>query len=63
MNKWIEDNWNMTAFALILSSHPFAEFIVKTAHERDHAGVDVKVAKIRSRFWIPKVKSLIRRVK
>ncbi|XP_061184389.1 uncharacterized protein LOC133192393 [Saccostrea echinata] len=48
MNKWTEDNWNMTAFALIPSSHPFAEFIVKAFYERDHAGLDVTLAKIRS---------------
>lgn len=63
MNKWIENSWNKTSFALVPTSHPFAEFIVKEIYDRDHAGVDVTLAKLRSRYWIPKVKNIIRRVK
>ena len=63
MNKWIENNWNPTSFALIPARHPLAEFIVKAVHDRDHAGIDVTLAKIRSQFWIPKVKNIISRVK
>lgn len=37
MKKWIENSWNRTSFALVLSSHPFAEFIVKEIHGKDHA--------------------------
>ena len=43
MNKWIENSWNKTSFALVPSSHPFAEFIVKEIHDRDHAEVDVTI--------------------
>lgn len=63
MNKWIENNWNKT-FALVPSSHPITELFVKGIHNRDYAGVDVTLTKLRCRYWTPKLKKYrIRRVK
>lgn len=58
MNKWIENNCNNTSFALVPSSHPITEFIVKGIHNRDYAGVDVTLIKFRSRYWTPILKTI-----
>ena len=50
-NKWIENIWNQTSFALIPARHPFADFIVKAIHDRDHVGINVTFAKIQSKIW------------
>ena len=63
MNSWLENSWNQTSYSLLPANHDFTEFVVRAVHEEDHAGVDVTLAKLRSRFWIPKVKGIINRVK
>lgn len=50
MSKRIEDNWNQSTFALLPTNHAFTGYVVKSIHEEDHAGIDVTLAKIRSRF-------------
>ncbi|XP_062600981.1 uncharacterized protein LOC134262620 [Saccostrea cucullata] len=63
MSKWFEDTWNQSTFALLPTNHVFTEYVVKAIHDEDHAGIDVTLAKIRSRFWMPKVKNIISRIK
>lgn len=63
MNKWIENSWNKILFVFVLLSYLFVEFIVKEIYDRDYVGVDVIFVKFWSRYWILKVKNIIKCVK
>ncbi|CAG2217799.1 unnamed protein product [Mytilus edulis] len=63
MQEWMKRTWNQTEFILLPNSHPFIKLIVASFHSEDHSGVDTTLAKLRSRYWIPGVRRIIKLVK
>jgi hypothetical protein len=63
MAEWINQSCNQREFFLLRRKGRFTELIVRSVHGKDHAGLEVTLAKIRSRYWIPGVRKIIRRVK
>ena len=63
ISEWLKDNWNMSVFILLPRGHSFTRLYVKHIHEIDHAGVEVTLAKLQSKFWVPGARKLIKSVK
>ena len=61
--NWMKNNWNNDSFILLPCDHEFTKLFVKDMHDIDHAGIESTIAKIQSRFWIPKVRVLLRNIK
>ncbi|CAC5404639.1 unnamed protein product [Mytilus coruscus] len=52
---WLKATWNRTDLMLLPNKGHYVWLYLKSVHDQDHAGVDVTLAKVRSKFWIPKV--------
>ena len=63
MANWLRNTWNSCEFILLPGDCEIATLYVKLVHERDHAGVDVTVAKVRGKFWIPRLRKIVKRIK
>ncbi|XP_066941064.1 uncharacterized protein [Macrobrachium rosenbergii] len=63
ISVWLKDNWNRSTFVLLPVRHSFTRLYVKHIHEIDHAGVEVTLAKLQSKFWVPGARKLIKSVK
>ena len=61
--SWMKSNWNNEYFILLPSDCDFSRLCVSDAHDFDHTGVESAVCKIQSKFWIPKLRNLLRSVK
>ncbi|XP_068246483.1 uncharacterized protein [Palaemon carinicauda] len=59
----LKDNWNRSTFVLLPVRHSFTRLYVKHIHEIDHAGVEVTLAKLQSKFWVPGARKLINSLK
>lgn len=49
MAEWIKQSWNQREFFLLPRKGRFTELVVRSVHCEDHAGLEVTLAKIRSR--------------
>jgi hypothetical protein len=58
--EWIKQSWNQRKFFLLPRKGRFTELIVCSVHGEGHAGLEVTLAKIRSRYWIPEVRKIVR---
>ena len=48
----------------LLDTHPFSLHVVEEAHRQTlHGGVGLTMAKVRSRYWIPRLRRLVRKVR
>ncbi|XP_071525744.1 uncharacterized protein [Panulirus ornatus] len=61
--KWLKNNYDQTGFILLSPDHEFTKLYVKSIHDLDHAGVETTRAKVQSKFWVPKVRNMIKSVK
>ncbi|CAC5404393.1 unnamed protein product [Mytilus coruscus] len=56
---WLKATWNKTDLMLLPNKGHYVWLYLNSVHDQDHAGVDVTLAKVRSKFWIPKVRKSI----
>ena len=63
ISKWLKDNWNQDYFILLPATHPFTSLYISYLHYLDHAGIEITLAKLQSRFWVPGAIKLIRSIK
>ena len=61
--KWLKDNWNQSEFILLIPNHPFTKLYIQSLHEQDHAGIESTLAKLQSKFWVPRARKLIKFIK
>ncbi|XP_043208348.1 uncharacterized protein LOC122373955 isoform X1 [Amphibalanus amphitrite] len=63
ITKWLKDNWNQDAFVLLPADHRFTTLFIKHVHDCDHAGVEVTLAKVQKKFWVPRARKIIKQIK
>lgn len=63
MENWLKQNWNQNSFILLPAKHPFTILYINYLHRIDHAGVDVTLCKLQSKFWVPSARKIIKSVK
>ena len=63
MARWLKDNWNQDAFVLLPAKHRFTQLFIQHVHASDHAGVDVTLAKVQRKFWVPGARKIIKQIK
>ncbi|XP_068245361.1 uncharacterized protein [Palaemon carinicauda] len=63
MERWLKHNWNQDSFILLPGKHPFTVLYISYLHRLDHAGVDVTLCKLQSKFWVPSARKIIRSIK
>ncbi|XP_045129019.1 uncharacterized protein LOC123514845 isoform X1 [Portunus trituberculatus] len=61
--KWLKNNYDQDGFILLSPDHDFTKLYVESMHRLDHAGIEVTLAKIQSKFWVPKVRNMIKSVR
>ncbi|XP_043192676.1 uncharacterized protein LOC122366428 [Amphibalanus amphitrite] len=63
MKKWLKDDWNQELFILLPANHRFTELYIRYIHATDHAGIEVTMAKVQRKFWVPGARRVIKQVK
>ena len=63
ISRWLKDNWNQDSFILLPPDHKFTKLYVQCVHETDHAGVEVTMAKVQRKFWVPGLRKIIKQIK
>ena len=63
LSNWLKDNWNQSEFILLTSHHPFTKLYITFLHNEDHAGLETTLAKLQSKFWVPRARKIIKFVK
>ena len=63
IENWLKQNWNQDSFILLPGKHPFTALYINYLHSIDHAGVDVTLCKLQSKFWVPSARKIIKSVK
>ncbi|XP_068245291.1 uncharacterized protein [Palaemon carinicauda] len=63
MERWLKHNWNQDSFILLPGKHPFIVLYIGYLHRLDHAGVDVTLCKLQSKFWVRSARKIIRSIK
>ena len=63
MSKWLKDNWNQDSFILLLAGHKLTKLYIEHVHAIDHAGVDVTLARVQTKFWVPGSRKIIKQIK
>ncbi|XP_068236976.1 uncharacterized protein [Palaemon carinicauda] len=63
MERWLKHNWNQDSFILLPGKHPFTVLYISYLHRLNHAGVDVTLCKLQSKFWVPSARKIIRSIK
>lgn len=61
--NWLKDNWKQDRFVLLPTNHKFTKLYIQHIHNMDHAGIEVTLAKLQSKFWVPSARKLIKSVK
>ena len=61
--RWLKINYDQNEMLLLPPQDPFTLLLVRDQHEKDHLGVDATVAKIRTRFWIPGLKKIVKQMR
>ncbi|XP_068223879.1 uncharacterized protein [Palaemon carinicauda] len=61
--RWLKNNYDQDGFVLLSPDHEFVKLYVKTMHRQFHSGVENTLAKIQSKFWVPRVRNMIKSVK
>lgn len=60
---WQNNNWNKNTFILVPSDHGFTKLYIKHLHDIDHAGIEVTLAKIQTKFGVPGAGRVIKSAK
>ncbi|XP_063591692.1 uncharacterized protein LOC134768817 [Penaeus indicus] len=63
LEYWLKQNWNQDNFILLPRKHLFTILYISHLHNIDHAGVDVTLSKLQTKFWVPSARKVIRAVK
>lgn len=63
ISNWLKDNWNQNGFILLSQNHQFTKLYITHLHYIDHGGVDLTLAKLQSKFWVPRARKVIKSVK
>ena len=63
MAEWLKSTWNRSEFVLLPSGSNFAKLHMLTLHNKDHCGVDAALAKLRSKFWIPGARRILKAIR
>jgi len=63
MANWLKTTWNQNEFALLPANNPFTRLHVVSVHNRDHAGTDVTIAKVRSKSWVQGLRKIVKLIK
>ena len=64
MAEWLKDSWNQSLFVLLPLEEEFTHLYVKSVHDEDHVrDIDVTVAKIRRKFWVPKLRNCVKKIR
>ena len=61
VERWMENTWNQQEFILLPKNHRLSYLLAHKIHRGGgHPGVAATIAKIRSRFWILGIQSLVK---
>ena len=63
ISNWLKDNWNQSEYILLPYNHLFTKLLIEHYHSEDHAGIESTLAKLQSRFWVPKARKIIKSIK
>ncbi|XP_071519115.1 uncharacterized protein [Panulirus ornatus] len=63
ISSWLKDNWNQSQFMLLSQNHQFTRLYITYLHNTDHGGIDLTLAKLQSKFWVPRARKVIKSVK
>ena len=63
LSNWLKDNWNQSEFILLTPNHQFTKLYIQFLHNEDHAGTEYILAKLQSKFWVPRARKVIKFVK
>lgn len=63
ISNWLKDNWNQNQFILLSHHHPFTRLYITHLHNIDHGGVELTLAKLQSKYWVPRARKVIKSVK
>ncbi|KAK3881885.1 hypothetical protein Pcinc_013710 [Petrolisthes cinctipes] len=63
ISKWLKDDWNQDKFILLSISNPFTILYIQHLHNNDHGGVDLTLAKLQRKFWVPGARKVIKLIK
>ena len=63
ISRWLRDNWNKECFILLPAKHLLTRLIVEMMHQRDHGGIEVTLARLQTKFWVPGARRMIKTIK
>lgn len=63
ISKWLKDTWNQNQFILLSRKHPFTRIYIQHLHNIDHGGIEMTLAKLQAKFWVPGARKVIKSVK
>ena len=63
ISNWLKDNWNQSKFILLPQNHRFTRLYIAHLHNIDHGGVDLTLAKLQSKYWVPRARKVIKLIK
>ena len=61
--RWMEMSYDNAEVILLPYEHRFTRLYAEHIHRKGHHGVATTVAKIRTRFWVPKVHNMVKSIK
>ena len=60
MAEWLKHSWNQQYFILLPETSEFTKLYIRKVHDEDHSRhVDITIAKVRRRFWVPRLKRIV----
>ena len=62
MANWLKNNYNQNSYILLPADNLFTKLLVTSVHDSCHAGIETLLAKIQIKYWIPKVRNLLRSI-
>ena len=63
ISHWLKDDWNQDSYILLTPSHTFTKLYIQHLHDKDHAGIESTLARLQSRFWVPRARKVIKFIK
>ena len=63
LTEWMKNTWNRTEIVLLPNKGRFVWLYIQSVHEHDHAGIDITLAKVRRKFWIPGIRRTVKLIK
>ena len=59
---WLKNNYNQSTYVLLPANDVFTILLVTSIHNTCHAGIETLLAKVQIKYWIPKVRNLLRSI-